>query len=186
MQWLATRNPQPTDAVRVTLDDTHTEYMLNVASTGLGGEVDRRVNAQSGRGPFTFTRATVGAILQYQPQPVQVTVDGAPWYDDSAYTVVVANGPTFGQGMKIAPGASVDDGVLDVLVVKGVSRWSLLMALWRVYNGSHLSHPAVMHTQAARVEITSDSVLPLDMDGEYSQARRLVFAVQPGCLSVLR
>lgn len=177
--------PRPVDVMGLRLDDNPPRYVLNVASTGLGGEVDRRVNATEQRRPWTFLWATVQAIWQYVPQAVQVRVDGADWYDGRAFLVVVANGGTFGHGMQIAPGAQVDDGVLDVLLIRGVHKAQILLALRRVYNGSHLTHPAVMHTRAQTIRIVCASPLPLDLDGEYASAHRLSFTAEAGALHVL-
>ena len=187
VRWLSKRTAKPTDVVQLSLDDALPRHLLNIASTGLGGEVDRRVNAQPVRRPWTFTQATVSAILSYTPQLTRVMVDGDLWYEGGSYVIVVANGNTFGHGMRIAPRAAVEDGLLDVVVVQAVSRWALLMALRRVYSGTHLTHPAVRHTQAARVEVVSpNGTLPLDIEGEHAQAQRLTFRVRPGALPVIR
>lgn len=184
--WLGAQHPRPVDAVQMTLDGDEHRYYLNIASTGLGGEVDRRVNALETRRPWSFVWAVVQSIVHYQPQPVTVHADGDLWYDGGAYLVVVANGTTFGSGMHIAPRARVDDGLLDVVLVRDVPRHRLLWALRRVYSGTHLTHPAVMYRRAEQVTVTYPAgAAPLDIDGEYASGARLHFQVQPGCLSAL-
>jgi diacylglycerol kinase (ATP) len=184
--WMRQRPPRPVDAVRLTLDNTHTRHYLNIASTGLGGEVDRRVNAQRHRHRWSFIEAAVLAVLRYQPQPVTITVDGGVWFEGRAYLVAVANGSTFGHGMQIAPRAVIDDGLLDVVVVRDVPRWHLLAALRRVYDGTHLTHPAVIYRRASEVRVVSGGgALPLDIDGEYASGTLLEFAALSGCLPML-
>jgi diacylglycerol kinase (ATP) len=183
--WIANAQPQPTDIGLLRFDDQR-EHFLNIASAGLGGEVDKRVNRAAKRRPWTFLAATVSAILNYRPQPLQIQLDGSTWYDGKALLVAVANGTTFGHGMKIAPQAQIDDGAFDVVLVEDASKLETLMALRRVYDGSHLTHPAVQFRRAKHVRILSDTPLSLDLDGEYGSASELDFSVRPGLLHLLR
>jgi diacylglycerol kinase (ATP) len=183
--WIAEAKPQPTDIGLLTFDGQR-EHFLNIASAGLSGEVDQRVNRVQTRRPWTFLQATIASILQHEPQPMQVTLDDKPWYDGAAYLVAVANGTTFGHGMKIAPNAQTDDGLFDVVLVEGVSRPVILSALYRVYNGSHLTHPAVRFGKAKDVHIQGEhGAVALDLDGESTSGRDLSFKVRPGLLHIL-
>jgi diacylglycerol kinase (ATP) len=183
--WIADAKPQPTDIGLLTFDGKR-EHFLNIASAGLSGEVDQRVNRVQTRRPWTFLQATIASILQHEPQPMQVTLDDKPWYDGAAYLVAVANGTTFGHGMKIAPNAQTDDGLFDVVLVEGVSRPVILSALYRVYNGSHLTHPAVRFGKAKEVHIQGErGAVALDLDGEHASGRDLSFKVRPGLLHLL-
>jgi diacylglycerol kinase (ATP) len=183
--WIADAKPQPTDIGLMTFDGKR-EHFLNIASAGLSGEVDQRVNRIQNRRPWTFLQATVASILNHEPQPMQVTLDDKPWYDGTAYLVAVANGTTFGHGMKIAPNAQTDDGLFDVVLVEGVSRPVILSALYRVYNGSHLTHPNVRFGKAKDVRIQGErGAVALDLDGEHASGRDLNFKVRPGLLHIL-
>src|SRR5690606_19403648 len=113
-----------------------------------------RVNRTRRRRPWTFLWSTVQTLVRHTPQPMQVTLDGQPWYDGRSYIVAVANGTTFGHGMKVAPHADVRDGLFDVVLVEGTSRARVLAALNRVYNGSHLTHPNVRWARAKKVEVS--------------------------------
>jgi diacylglycerol kinase (ATP) len=127
--WIAEAQPVATDVGVVTFNDTQ-EHFLNIASAGLSGEVDERVNRTKTHRPWTFLQATVATILNHKPLPMEVSLDGQPWYDGRAYLVTVANGSTFGHGMQIAPNAKTDDGLFDVVLVEGVSRPRILAALY--------------------------------------------------------
>jgi diacylglycerol kinase (ATP) len=184
-EWITHAQPRSIDLGLIQFDE-HREYFLNIASTGMGGEVVSRVNRAHDRRPWTFLQATVTTLLHYKPQPIQVTLDGKPWYDERAYTLVIANGTTFGHGMKIAPDAKQDDGLFDVLVIDNISRLRILAALKRVYDGSHLTHPAVHHARAAQVQVhCPNGVLGMELDGEYAAGSELTFTVRPGALQIL-
>jgi YegS/Rv2252/BmrU family lipid kinase len=187
VDWIAAAKPLPTDIGQIEFNvDEPRRYFLNIASTGLGGEVDARVNRVIERRPWTFLRATVDSILSYTPQHVQIEIDGAPWYDDRATLVVVANGTTFGHGMRIAPSAMIDDGLFDIVLIEAVSRTRLLTALWSVYRGTHLQLAGVRSTQARQVRMRSEEgSIGLDLDGEYAEAPQVTFEVRPGLLTML-
>ncbi len=184
-QWIIGAKPTPTDVGMVTSGATR-EYFLNIASTGLGGEVVKRVNATKQRRPWTFLLSTILTTLSYEPQPVQVKIDGEDWYEGTAYAVAVANGSSFGHGMKIAPNANTSDGLFEVVLVKGVSRLTVLTALQRVYNATHLTHPAVMSTRGKSVSVVSPrGLIDMELDGEFNEGREVTFTVHPGLLQML-
>ncbi len=183
--WVVNATPTPTDIGLVTWDTGRREHFLNIASGGVSGEVDRRVNNVKRRRRWTFLSATVASILSYVPTPVKVMLDGATWYEGESWLVVVANGTTFGHGMRIAPNAQIDDGLFDVLLIEKASKLKMLKALRRVYDGSHLTHPRVRVARAQRVTLESTVPLMLDLDGEHAQGRRLEFVIRPKLLNLL-
>ncbi len=183
--WIAHAQPKATDIGKLAYDEGH-EYFLNIASAGIGGEVSERINRLTTRHPWSFLSQTVATLIEHQPRAMEITLDGQPWYEGTAYIVAVANGTTFGHGMKIAPNAQPRDGLFDVVLVEGVSRLTILAALQRVYSGTHLTHPAVRSARAAQVQIRSpQGSLGIELDGEPLRADNLTFSVQPGLLQIL-
>lgn len=184
-RWIASAEPLPTDIGKLTHENGH-EYFLNIASAGIGGAVAERVNSLKTRRPWSFMEATIRTLIAHEPQVMEIALDGETWYEGSAYVVAVANGTTFGHGMKIAPNAQQRDGLFDVVLVEGVSRLTILAAFQRVYSGTHLTHPAVKAGRAAEVRIRSpQGALGLELDGEPVRAKDLTFSVQPGFLQIL-
>jgi YegS/Rv2252/BmrU family lipid kinase len=185
IEWIAKAKPRSID-LGVVSSNGKQEYFLNIASAGMGGEVASRVNNARVRRPWTFLQATVATILNYKPQPVQIILDGKAWYDDRAYAIVVANGKFFGHGMKIAPDALYDDGLFNVLVIDDAPRVTILGALRRVYNGSHMTHPVVHHALAKKVEVHSPTgETGMELDGEYTAGQDITFEVAPAALHVM-
>jgi YegS/Rv2252/BmrU family lipid kinase len=182
-QWIAHAQPRKTDIGQLMADGTQT-YFLNIASAGLSGEVDRRVNATQVRRPWTFLQATIGTLLNHRPQPMRVEIDGSLWYEGKAYIVAVANGTTFGHGMKIAPTAQITDGLFDVILVEGMPRVEALLALRKLYDATHLLHPGVHFKRGQQVHIIGDNI-GLDLDGEPASGDDLTFSVKPGLLQLL-
>jgi diacylglycerol kinase (ATP) len=183
-RWIAHATPTPTDLGMLTTDGG-SQYFLNIASAGMGGDVAQRVNRRAKRA-WTFLQATIETLLSYQPEVFEITIDGQAWYEGYAYAVAVANGTTFGHGMRVAPNAHSDDGMFDVILIKRVPKLEILMALRRLYDGSHLTHRAVESTRAKEVALHSPrGAIDMELDGEYNRGRDVSFKVQPGLLQVL-
>jgi diacylglycerol kinase family enzyme len=88
--------------------------------------------------------------------------------------------------MKIAPTAQVNDGLFDVVLVEGMSRPEILLALRKVYDATHLVHPGVHFRRAKDVQINGlKSPLGLDLDGENASGESLHFSIRPGLLQLL-
>ena len=164
-----------------------------------GGAARRRLGLRRGRRARRRDRgpgcAGCPAALQYpvrrRPRARGATAPAATgWSVDgverevSAATVVVANSAYYGKGMRIAPAASVSDGLLDVVVVEAASRLALLRALPSVYDGRHVERDEVQVLTGSRVELsarrgagrsrsaaTASRSAPLPGDGEPARCR---------------
>ncbi len=188
VEWIKAAHPALIDVgVLRTGLATPDRNFLNIASAGISGEIDAHVNRLLVRRPWTFYQATVQALLRYRPPRVKVRLDGKNWYDGPAYIVAVANGQSFGHGMRVAPNARYDDGLFDVVLVEGMPRARILRALNTVYSGAHIYRGDVHVSQARQVEVehAGGEPLPLDLDGEAAQVGRVRFEVLQAALSVL-
>jgi YegS/Rv2252/BmrU family lipid kinase len=159
---------------------------VNSAGVGIDGHVAQRIAATSrvtGRTFGYFAGSLVG-IATYRPQPMRVVVDGE-LRAGRFLTVVAANGTHFGSGMHVAPEASLDDGHLDVVLAGDLSRWSSLVALGKLYRGTHVDGKSIVMIRARTVEIELERPLRAQLDGETMTAQRFSIRVRPGALEVL-
>jgi YegS/Rv2252/BmrU family lipid kinase len=190
---LASGRLRPLDLGVITLHDIHGRVIhrafLNVASVGISGEVDERVE----RGPkwlggkAAFLIGTVGAALVYQNVPVAIELDGAPWHEGPMLITAIANGRYLGGGMHIAPEASFDDGLLDVVCVGDLSRGKFLSLFPRVYKGAHLGLDAVRTQRCREVSLRAlrgDKPVLVDVDGETPGYLPLSARIFPGALQL--
>jgi len=183
-KWIAEAKPKAVDVGQVQLAG-EIVYFLNVASVGISGEVVTRVE-KSNRRPWSFLSATIRALVDYQPPEIKIRLDGEDWYEGTSYLVAIANGTTFGRGMKVAPLANISDGLFDVVLVEGMSRLRAIDALRRVYDGKHLDVRYIHHAQAKSVEILGQSsLLGMELDGEYGTGKVLTFDIKHGILNLL-
>jgi diacylglycerol kinase (ATP) len=139
-----------------------------------------------------YPYAAIRSLATYRPGRYRVTVDGEP-REYAAATVVVANSGYYGKGMKIAPAAVLDDGVLDVVVIEAASRWEMIRSLPKVYDGSHVSLPEVTVLTGRRIEVAADARTPVPVGGDGEPlgvlpglaAAPAVVEVLQGALSIL-
>lgn len=141
---------------------------INVMDGGLGAETAYLVNKQKkrGEGLLTYLKQVLSAVFRYQNSKFRLKIDGKEKFFARANTVVVANGQYFGGGFKIAPGAEIDDGLLEVIVLGNLSTMKILINLYRLFTGSIYYHPEVYHFQAESVEFSADREVRLELDGE--------------------
>ncbi|RJS45645.1 YegS/Rv2252/BmrU family lipid kinase [Nocardioides cavernaquae] len=109
--------------------------------------------------------AAVRSLASYTPTRVRVSIDGEVLTADAA-TVVVANSAYYGAGMKIAPDASLTDGLLDVVVIAAGSRGRLIRAMPKVYDGRHVALDEVTVLRGRVIEISGVPSVPMGGDGE--------------------
>jgi diacylglycerol kinase family enzyme len=110
------------------------------------------------------------------------------WQECGTNLLAVVNGTYAGGGMNFSPEASLDDGLLDVLVVCDISRPALLRELARVHGGGHLNNPKVKLTRGRHVRVETlnpaDS-LGIEADGDVRGRTPAEFRVLPSALRVV-
>ena len=162
-------------------------YFLNVTSLGLGGEVVERVNRSSkALGPFvSFLGSTLVSLLRYRKKTVSIETDGRVLGDMRIWHMAVANGQYQGGGMRIAPGAAIDDGLFNVTVIGDLSLAQILRHLPKLYNGNIHTIRRVAGWTARRVSIRSRQRVLLDVDGEQPGRLPLEAELLPRAVNLL-
>ncbi|MDO8715932.1 MAG: hypothetical protein Q7J73_03890 [Dehalococcoidales bacterium] len=103
----------------------------------------------------------------------------------SSCAVVVTNGRYFADRMQIAPHASLDDGLLNVVIIGDVTKSELLKIRPMLFDGSHISHPKIREKKATTVTIESDEHLLVEADGGIIGESPASFWVIPSALTVV-
>jgi YegS/Rv2252/BmrU family lipid kinase len=180
-------DPTPVDVIEVEDATGETTVVLGSLYAGVDSLASEIVD-RSRRMPSAvqYPLAAIRALASYTPVDLRVVVDGQE-HVQRAFNVVVANSGYYGSGMHIAPMADVHDGRLDVVVLPGGSRLSMIRRLPRVYDGSHVELDGVTVMHGARVEVSvPDGADVVGYgDGERIAPLPLTATVRPGALTVL-
>jgi len=168
-------------------------HFVNIGSFGLSGaivdSVDRARFAKLFGGPFAFALHSARGLLFYRGRAVRLIVDDV--FDDivTISTVAVANGRAFGGGMLVAPDASPDDGLFDVVVLGHAPRGQMLADMKLIYTGEHLGNANVRVVRGRKVvaapaaETRGRPVL-IETDGEGVGRLPATFEILPRALNV--
>jgi YegS/Rv2252/BmrU family lipid kinase len=159
---------------------------LNVAGAGFDSEVNRVANQRlgwAGNRP-RYVGAVLAELVVGRVATFELALDGRPTRL-RGWLVAVANGPSYGGGMKVAPHASLDDGLLDVVVIHEIGKLEFLRTFPKVFSGRHLEHPAVAVHRAARVDLDADRTLAVYADGEPAGTLPATFEVRRAAITVL-
>lgn len=162
-------------------------HFANEASAGLSGDTVERVGRHSTwLGPrLGFLFGAVSAVLAHRPFEASVEVDGELVHEGAISLFAVANGCYFGAGMRVAPNASPDDGLLEVVLARGLSRPEILANLPAFYLGRHGRHPRVSFHAARSVHlIPKAGPVAAEVDGEGGLALPLRIECIPAAVRV--
>lgn len=173
---------------RIDLIRAGATFCVGYAGAGFDSEVAIRANqVKWGRGRWIYPWAALRTLVSFRPPFAKVAWDGGT-FEGRVMFVDTANLPTYGGGMRIAPSARIDDGLLDLLIVRKVPWLTFLSVFPKVYKGQHVGHPALLLETARRVEIEFD--LPVHLYGGGEPVRpvpageKIVLEVMPGALAV--
>ncbi|MFN8192139.1 MAG: diacylglycerol kinase [Nocardioidaceae bacterium] len=159
-------------------------YFATVLAAGFDAIVNERANAMTWpRGQMRYNLATLAELRVLKPLAYTLELDGVERQLE-ANLVAVGNGPSFGGGLRITEGALLDDGMLDVVIIKPLSRVELLKTYPKLFKGTHTSHPQYEHHRVRQVTVASPGIVAY-ADGERFGPLPLTVESVPGALTVL-
>ena len=171
--------PQPMD-----VGEIEGRLFANVAGIGVDAFVASRFSLARRRGFLGYIGITAKALATYVPTRYRITSDGT-CVDARAVLITIANSAQFGNGARIAPGARVDDGLLDLVVLEERWRLATISQLPRLFNGTVARIRGCTIQRIREVTIEADLPMTFHVDGEpVVGGNRLTARVHPGALRV--
>jgi diacylglycerol kinase (ATP) len=168
---------------QVDLARAGSKYFATVLCAGFDALVNERANRMTWpKGQMRYNLATLAELRVFRPLPYTLEIDGRQLKLD-AMMVSVGNGPSFGGGLRITEGAVLDDGLLDVVIIKPMSRRSLVRTYPQLFKGTHVTHPRYEHHLARTVTIAAPGITTY-ADGERFGDLPLTVECAPGALTV--
>lgn len=167
------------DLVRVTSDEVR--YFVNVSAGGFSGLVNEKLTPEMKQtwGPLAYLRSAAAALPELRAYRTTLALDNTESITMELYNVVVANGRYVAGGRLIAPDASIDDGLLDVVLIPERPAGELALVVAQIALGTHLSSAAVVHRQAAKLTVNSKPGMWFNVDGELVGNEPATFEIVP-------
>ncbi|HET7015373.1 MAG TPA: diacylglycerol kinase family protein [Streptosporangiaceae bacterium] len=195
-QALVQGQPRQVDLIAVSTPDQPEQIVASSIYAGLPAVAGEIANAtRLLRGGLVYSVAALRALARWRPVTFTVQITGesqAQAHDFTGYAVVVANSAFFGAGMKVAPPARIDDGVLDIVLMRHAPKLTFVKALTKIKDGSHIDLPQVSLERGTEITLTVSRDLPAAADGEplrcaspLAAGTPLRIKVLPGALSVI-
>lgn len=179
--------PRAVDLIRVRFGDGSVAHYIGAGGMGLDAEAAHLANTRFHAWPGV-TRYLAGMFAVFSgSRLLQVTaeMDGASW-SGGALFVAVANAASYGSGVRIAPQAKIDDGLLDVAVVAGVGLLRLLEAIpIALTTGNLRDFPELTRYRCRRISLCTDRPARVHGDGESLGESPAEFEVMPGAIRVM-
>ena len=140
-------------------------WYVQVLSTGFDALVNNLANRINWpRGQMKYTLSTLLTLARFKPISYELIIDDKQFKQDFML-LSVANGETYGGGMRICPDASNSDGIFDILLVHPVSKIVLLSIFPKVFTGKHVPHPKIDIIRGKKVQLSADA--SAFADGEF-------------------
>ena len=180
------RSTRRIDVGLATNGEGRQRWFASAGGTGFDAQV---VAVMSQRRGWAASRAgylatAIAELRRLRNRPVNVRLDGGPPIAGPTFMVAFANGAFYGGGMRIAPDAAVDDGLLDVCLVGDMTRLVALGQVPHLYRGTHVGHRLISMFRVARIEVDGDPTVRVHLDGEPFGRLPLSVTVEPGRLAV--
>jgi diacylglycerol kinase (ATP) len=164
-------------------------HSILFGGVGFVGELLRKTTPATVKwfGPrWCYSAGFFRALFSFQPPVLRVRSEQGEQVLSNAVAVVVGNAPFAGGGlMRIGPGASMTDGVLELTLIEAVGRWALALQFLRLLRGTHVRHRQVRFFRGHWLEVSADPPQPLALDGELLGTSPVRFEVNPRSLTVL-
>ena len=169
----------------IDVGDADGETFVGIASIGIESDVTRIANGLPRRlGQASYPVATFAGLVRWKPATFTLGIDGTE-RTFTGYIAGAANSPCFGGGMRFAPDAKLDDGLLDVVVVEHGPRASFVLNAPKLFRGTHIHHRRVHVFRGADITLRADRPFELYADGDAIATTPARVRAVPGALTLL-
>lgn len=194
LEAIASGQRRSIDVGRFTGGGKEDHYFINILSAGMGGLVDRYVGEASRLlgGKAAYFGASLRALANARLGHVRCTVTSGGEREEHvlrSFMIAVCNGKYFGGGMKVAPMAELDDGVLELVALGATSKLGFAATSGSIYSGAHMTQPGTVHLRGQKIRLEllnadAKDVFLLDVDGEPMGGLPLEIELVPRALTL--
>ena len=171
---------------RIDVAEVDGRTFVGIASYGFDSAVqDIALDARLVKGQAVYLYATLRALARWKPVELRFAVDGAAPRTVSGYAVAACNSGVFGGGMLLSPEASLEDGLLDVVITGRASKSRFLRTLPKLFKGTHLEDPTIELLRAREIRVDAERPFRIYADGDPIGETPATIRAVPGALTVL-
>ena len=158
---------------------------VGIASLGFDSDANRIANeSKLVKGNLVYAYAALRALVSWRPARFELEHDEGT-ETIVGYSVAAANSKAYGGGMFIAPGARLDDGLLDVVVLGDVGKLRFLRGLPTVFKGTHVERPDVRTFRTRTLKVSADRPFTVYADGDPIAELPTEITVEPSAVRVI-
>ena len=159
----------------------NSQYFMNIMETGLGGNVMVRVNSTEHRTGATFLKAILYCILKMKRIEAEIKI-GYEIIHGQIIDIIIPNGQYFGKGIHASPDSKIDDGFLDLHLIKYMPRVRILFKLLSLRSGTYISDRYIINKKIKSTGVNCKSMV--EIDGETVIANSFSVEVLPGIIKI--
>ncbi|MCI1779706.1 MAG: diacylglycerol kinase family lipid kinase [Bacteroidales bacterium] len=166
----------------------HVRYMANVAGLGFDAVVNLHYNRLKDEGKYgksLYLRSTFNTFMGFRSKKFCIKADGKIFYEGMVFSGAVGIGRFNGGGMQQTPVASVNDGLMDLTIIKKMPKLRVLKNFKLLFSGNIYKIPKVIHMQAKRIEIHTIPQTRIEIDGEAVGTSPFIFELMPQMIKVV-
>ena len=165
------------------------QYFLNISSVGFDAETAFHTRIVKKipfiKGSTAYYIGILLTIFKNKKYQVEISCNGRKEFSGEVLLTAIANGRFYGGGIQPAPDAKLDDGKLDMCIVKGLGRFRILSLLPLYQKGKHTNMKEVIISQGDKIEIYCNNEIPLNIDGEVSLVKEALFGIFPESIKIV-
>tara|TARA_B100001750_G_scaffold51161_1_gene38919 strand:- start:88 stop:981 length:894 start_codon:yes stop_codon:yes gene_type:complete len=158
-------------------------YCMNIVGWGMVTDINKSAEKVRWLGEQRYNVTTLLNVMKLKQRPAKLMIDGEEIEDDFLFTIA-CNTKHTGRGMKMAPKSELNDGLIDLVLVRGAGRLKLLRMFPKVFDGSHINDPIVEYHQVRSFSVAPMEDEILNLDGELKGSTPFSVRVIPSAFLV--
>jgi diacylglycerol kinase (ATP) len=185
IQSILSNKQETIDIGQITSNST-IQYFINIADIGFGGAVIHSLTKQRKivGGKLAYSLAILKTFFSYKKSVLKISAPGFI-HESATFMVVFCNGSIFGSGLTIHPGAKVNDGQLNAVIIGNVSLLDYLRYLPKLKRGKFIHHPEVHYLEYNEITVESPTPQWTETDGEIATSENIKVTLLPNCIDLL-
>ena len=186
LEVILERRMRELDVIQITTD-SGTRFCLNMVAGGNTAEYASHITEAMKEfwGPLVYVRGVIEVLTHLHPFHVFLVLDDESELELEALNIFMANGPATGGGLLVAPDATMDDGLIDVIVIEDCSPVGVASLAAQYTLSDYRTSEHVVFRQARTVKVLSKPPMPYSVDGELLSEQPIEFRIIPRMLRVL-